>query len=305
MPIQVLLAAAAVACAAPLLWWALSSRRTVSRSVAANLHRGAPVADLRELVLAQSATDRAVLPALQTVADRIRRITPASWIDALDHRLTIAGRPQGWTLERALAAKVVLGLGGALVGRMLYAPRGTMLWAVIWVGITALGYFAPDLLLYSRGQERQQQIRNELSDTLDQMTISVEAGLGFEAAMQRAGRTGTGPLADELMRTLQEVQVGVDRSRALRNLADRTTVSELRQFVIAVVQAENYGVPIANVLRTQAAEMRLKRRQRAEERAMKIPVKIVFPLVVCILPSLFIVILGPAVIRISRTLLGG
>jgi tight adherence protein C len=136
------------------------------------------------------------------------------------------------------------------------------------------------------------------------MTIAVEAGLGFETAMARAGRTGTGPLAEEIVRTLQEIQIGVPRSKAMRNLADRTEQDDLRHFVLAVVQAESYGIPVADVLKTQAAEQRLKRRQSAEERAMKIPVKIIFPLILCILPTLFIVILGPAVIQISRTLFG-
>ena len=141
--------------------------------------------------------------------------------------------------------------------------------------------------------------------TLDQITISVEAGLGFEAAMARAAKTGEGPLTEELSRALSEIQLGSARQQALRGLVDRTNVPELRHFVLAILQAENYGLPIAHVLRIQAKELRVKRRQRAEERALKIPVKIVFPLAVCILPTLFIVILGPAAIRIfeffSRT----
>jgi tight adherence protein C len=173
-----------------------------------------------------------------------------------------------------------------------------------WLCFTTLAYFTPDLLVHSRGQERQESIGKALPDTLDQMTIAVEAGLGFETAMARAGRTGTGPLADELVRTLQEVQLGVPRSKAMRNLADRTDQSDLRHFVLAVIQAESYGIPIADVLRTQAAEQRVKRRQRAEEQAMKIPVKIIFPLILCILPTLFIVILGPAAIQVSRSLFG-
>ena len=125
------------------------------------------------------------------------------------------------------------------------------------------------------------------------MTIAVEAGLGFESAMARAGRNGKGPLAEELVRTLQDIAVGQPRREAYLALADRTGVADLRRFIRAVVQADAYGVSIADVLRTQAQEMRLKRRQRAEEKAMQIPVKVIFPLILCILPTLFIVLLGP------------
>ena len=164
--------------------------------------------------------------------------------------------------------------------------------------MTVVAYFLPELLLYSRGQERQQAIQLELADTLDQMTIAVEAGLGFESAMARAGSNGKGPLAEELVRTLQDIAVGQPRREAYLALAERTGVVDLRRFIRAVVQADAYGVSIADVLRTQAQEMRLKRRQRAEEKAMQIPVKVIFPLILCILPTLFIVLLGPAVMDI-------
>jgi tight adherence protein C len=137
---------------------------------------------------------------------------------------------------------------------------------------------------------------------MDQLTISVEAGLGFDAALARVSTAGQGPLAEELRRLLGEIKVGVPRREALRHLLDRTEVQELRHFVLALQQAEEYGLPVARVLRVQAAELRIKRRQRAEEQAMKVPVKIVFPLVLCIFPSLFVVLLGPAVIRVMRTL---
>ncbi|MDP9460190.1 MAG: type II secretion system F family protein, partial [Actinomycetota bacterium] len=169
------------------------------------------------------------------------------------------------------------------------------------VVVPVVAYFLPELLLHSRGQERQAAIALELPDTLDQMTIAVEAGLGFESAMARAGANGKGPLAEELVRTLQDIAVGQPRREAYLALADRTGVQDLRRFIRAVVQADQYGVSIADVLRTQAQEMRLKRRQRAEEKAMQIPVKVIFPLILCILPTLFIVLLGPAVMDIVGT----
>jgi tight adherence protein C len=156
----------------------------------------------------------------------------------------------------------------------------------------------PDLLLLSRGQERQQAIGLELADTLDQMTIAVEAGLGFESAIARVGRNGKGPLAEELVRTLQDIAVGQPRREAYLALAERTGVRDLRRFIRAVVQADQFGVSIADVLRTQSHEMRLKRRQRAEQKAMQIPVKVIFPLILCILPTLFIVLLGPVVLSV-------
>jgi tight adherence protein C len=304
MPIQVILAAAAVAMSLPLLWWSIAATRAESRTVDRSVLMGNSPTDLRAAVLQRSATDRAVLPALSSLAGLGRRLTPAGWAEALDRRLLMAGRPAAWPLERILSAKIVLGAVFAGLGFLWFTAGPSGLRLLGWVFVGVLAYFAPDLLLHSRGQERQEAIGKALPDTLDQMTIAVEAGLGFETAVARAGRTGTGPLADELVRTLQEVQLGVPRSKAMRNLADRTDQADLRHFVLAVIQAESYGIPIADVLRTQAAEQRVKRRQRAEERAMKIPVKIIFPLILCILPTLFIVILGPAVIQISRTLFG-
>jgi tight adherence protein C len=163
---------------------------------------------------------------------------------------------------------------------------------------TGLAYFVPDLLIYSRGQERQKKIQLELPNTLDQMLIAVEAGLGFESAMARAGQNGKGPLAEELIRTLQDMQVGRSRRDSYLALAERSNVQDLRTFVRAVVQADAYGIAIAKVLKAQAKEMRVKRRQRAEQKAMKLPVLVLFPLLLFIFPVIFIVILGPAVINI-------
>jgi len=205
-------------------------------------------------------------------------------------------------LERLLAVKVLLGMLFATVAWYLVAPDSTGSLLLVLVGASAIGYFLPDLLVRSRATERQQAIEQALPDALDQLTMSVEAGLGFEGALGRAAQVGEGPLADEFIRVLQEIQIGVSRREALRNLADRSSVADLRNFIFAVIQSESYGLPIADVLRVQASELRLKRHQRAEERALKIPVKIVFPLVFCIFPTLFIVLLGPAAIRIWRAL---
>jgi tight adherence protein C len=233
-----------------------------------------------------------------------RRLTPAGYVHKLDHLLSLAGRPANLPLGRVLAAKPALGLLGGLIGLWLSSVGTTPIIKLVGLFVLVLGYFIPDLLLYSKGQERQKEMQLELANTLDQMLISVEAGLGFEGAMARAGENGKGPLAEELVRTLQDMQVGRSRRESYLALAERTNVPELRSFVQAVVQADTYGIAISRVLRVQAKVMRVKRRQRAEEKAMKLPVMILFPLLFFIFPVLFIAILGPAVINTIETFSG-
>ncbi|MHA7208937.1 type II secretion system F family protein [Arthrobacter sp. MDT1-65] len=229
------------------------------------------------------------------------RFTPQRLVAKLDRQLSLAGRPAAWPLRRLVAAKLVLAAAAVVVGILLVgtSPSATMM--LLAGGVVAVAYFAPDLLIYSRGTERQAAIALELPDTLDQMTIAVEAGLGFDAAMSRTGQNGKGPLARELVRTLQDMQLGMSRREAYTALAARTSAPDLRRFVNAILQADKYGISISAVLRTQAGEMRVRRRQRAEEKAMKIPVKVLFPLMICIMPVLFIALLGPAAINVLST----
>ncbi len=291
MPLPVILAIVAVALALPLLGFSvLSPGLRRDRTVQANLARG-------------------LLPAAVVGAERgqrltalAKRYTPARIAARLDRLLARAGRPPAWPIRRLLAAKVVLAIIMAALGVLFVAGDPTAVRTFLALVVAVVSYFVPDLLLYSRGTERQNAIAQELPDTLDQMTIAVEAGLGFEAAMARAAHNGKGALAQELVRTLQDMQVGRSRREAYLDLAERTTVADLRRFVRSIIQADLYGISISGVLRTQAAEMRLKRRQRAEEKAMEIPVKVLFPLMFCILPVLFIVLLGPAAIGIVNTL---
>jgi len=229
------------------------------------------------------------------------RLSPAGVATVLQRRLDIAGNPRGWTSDRMLAVKglglVALSLLGAL-----YGLRNPEL-LVLGVGLGAvIGFFLPDLLLYNSGQRRQQQIPVILPDSLDMLTICVEAGLGFDAALAQVARNTKGPVAAEFARVLQEMQIGKSRTEALRAMADRTTVPELQAFVSALVQSSEMGIPIAHVLREQAKEMRIRRRQRAEELAQKVPVKITFPLIFCLFPALMVVILGPGVLEIAHTL---
>lgn len=237
-------------------------------------------------------------PTRSGLAALARRMTPRGAVARIERLLARAGHPAQWPADRVIVAKPALAIFFGVLGLLVAGSNPKPLIIVMVIVVTGVSYFVPDLLLHSRGQERSQQIALELADTLDQMTIAVEAGLGFDAAMDRAGRNGKGALAEELVRTLQDIQMGRSRRQAYDALAARTDAVDLRRFIRAVIQADAYGISISDVLRTQAAEMRLKRRQRAEEKAMQIPVKVIFPLMVCILPVLFIVLLGPVVLQV-------
>ncbi|RZU31213.1 type II secretion system F family protein [Blastococcus saxobsidens] len=291
LPASVFVAALALCAALPVLGWALlSGAGGGSAQVRDNLLRGI------EPTGAAGTPGRSGPGLLARLA---RGLTPRGTVARLDRLAGRAGRPAAWPVPRLVAAKLVLGPVAGVLGLLLATSSPSALTGGAAILGTVVAYFLPELLLHSRGQERQEAIALELADTLDQMTIAVEAGLGFESAMARAGSNGKGALAEELVRTLQDIAVGQPRRDAYLALAERTGVADLRRFIRAVVQADQYGVSIADVLRTQAAEMRLKRRQRAEEKAMQIPVKVIFPLILCILPTLFIVLLGPAVMDIA------
>jgi len=234
----------------------------------------------------------------------VLRLAPRRIIAKLDRLQALAGRPPAWTVNRILLAKLVLPCVTGVLGLLFVMGDPTPMRIMLTTVVVIVSHFVPDLLLRSKGQERQAKIALELPDTLDQMTIAVEAGLGFEAAMLRAAKNGSGPFAEELIRTLQDMQFGQSRREAYLALAERSTVVDLRRFLRAVIQADAYGIAVADVLRTQASEMRLKRRQRAEEKAMKIPVKVIFPLMLCILPALFIVLLGPAALDMMKAFSG-
>jgi tight adherence protein C len=292
LPAPVLAAAVAVALAVVLVGWSLLARPGSDTVEArANLVRG--------IELPATTGPGRTGPGL--LARLAAGLTPAGTVARLNRLAGTAGRPADWPVPKLVAAKLVLVVVAGGLGALVVSGRPGALTVGLAVVVTVVAYFLPELLLHSRGQERQQAIQLELADTLDQMTIAVEAGLGFESAMARAAGNGTGPLAEELTRTLQDIAVGQPRREAYLALAERTGVQDLRRFIRAVVQADAYGVSIADVLRTQAREMRLKRRQRAEEKAMQIPVKVIFPLILCILPTLFIVLLGPAVMDIVAT----
>jgi len=225
-------------------------------------------------------------------------IAPKGYSESVKHKLVLAGSPNNMDSSRFMVIKVLgaIGVAGLFFGISVLRPFSPVSWVLVILPLTALAFFAPDLWLSSRVSSRKSAIRRALPDMLDMLTISVEAGLGFDQAMAKLVRNTSGPLSEEFGRVLQEVQAGVDRSDAMRRLAQRTEVPELNGFIMAIVQAEVFGISVSSVLRSQASEMRVKRRQYAEETAQKAPVKLVFPLVICILPATLIVILGPAAI---------
>jgi tight adherence protein C len=241
-----------------------------------------------------------VLQPLQHKATAIgRRISGADTAERIRRKLDLAGNPTGWTVDRVLSGKVigaVVGLFGGILFSLMLTSMTVKI--IVIAGVTVVGFFAPNLYLYQKAHERAERLQRELPDAIDLMTISVESGLGFDAAVQQVARNTEGPLAEEFSRVLREMQIGQGRAEALRALGERTNVSDVRTFVGAMVQADSFGIPIAQVLRVQSAEIRVKRRQRAEEKAQQVPVKITIPLIFCILPTLFIAVMGPAVISI-------
>lgn len=266
-------------------WLAFTGDRAGLRNIQSNLGR-------------RPGSGGSALTANEQLAALTKKAMPKGYAAWLDKQLAGAGRPKDWPLARVIMVKPLLALAGAMVGIFVVASGPTTPKVLLMVGITALAYFVPDILIRNYAQKRRDAIKLELPNALDQMLISVQAGLGFESAMSRAGQNGKGPLADELIRTLQDIQVGRSRKEAYLAMAQRVDVPDLRSFVRSVVQADSYGIAIAKVLESQAKDMRVKRRQRAEEHAMKMPVKMLFPLIFFILPTLFIVVLGPTVLSI-------
>jgi tight adherence protein C len=279
-----------------------SDRQRVNRSLAAI--RGLRVtADTVPTPENQPFRERVVEPLVGWFGTLGHRLTPSDQPELIQRRLNLAGNPVGWDVDRVIAFKVlglIVGLvvgTGVGVGFNLSLPIDI----ILAVATTLLGFYAADIALHQAAYTRNERMRRDLPDALDLLTISVEAGLAFDAALAQVARNTQGPLAGEFVRVLQEMQIGLGRIEALRALSERTQLPELRSFITAMVQADTFGVPIAGVLRVQSREQRTKRSQRAEEAAQRVPVKILFPLIFCILPTLFIVVIGPAAIEIYRS----
>jgi len=303
MPLTMFLAAAAIGLAIPLGLWSVAGARAGRGVLTRSSKRGEATTDMRQLELASGAGARVVGPFLKVLGARVRKATPAGWFESVERRVMLAGLEATWPTEKVVTANVIVAATAVVSGLVLTKGLGPMPRMAGLFVVTVFGVFVPSVILDGRARRRQQEMQRALPDALDQLMMGVEAGLGFEAALKRVAKAGQGPLNEEFMRVLKEMQIGVSRAQALRGLADRTDIEDIRTFVIAVVQAGEYGLPITQVLRVQVDEIRSKRAQRAEEKAMRLPVKMIFPLGLCIFPALFIVLIGPGVIRIWRVII--
>lgn len=247
---------------------------------------------------------RVLAPAVRGAGNRMRRLFPADAEARLQHRLEMAGSPGGFTPENVVALQLAGAVVTPLVVIGLLALLGAGVSFVTLLVVTAscaAGYVAPTVWVDRAKKKRQAHIRRALPDMMDMLTISVQAGLGFDMALVKLVRNTSGPLAEEFGRMLNEVQAGATRRDALRHLGDRTEVPELDNFITAMVQADVFGVSVSAILQAQSLELRKRRRQFVEEEAQKAPVKMVFPIIFCMLPATMLVVLGPAVIAIGRT----
>jgi tight adherence protein C len=263
--------------------------------------------NLEELELQQPFMERTLRPLANRLSGSVSRVTSSSFSDRTEKRLALAGNPGDMRVADWLGIKAIGAIVGAILFFVLFVIVGVLglplLIGFVMVAVGGLfGYTAPEFWLGRRIRARQHAILLMIPDALDLLTISVRAGLGFDAALGKVVEKLQGPLSDEFRRALAEVRVGKARREALRDIVPRTEVVPLTNFIGAIIQAEQLGVSISKVLQVQSEQLRIERRQRAEEMAAKAPIKMLFPLVGCIFPSLFIVILGPALILIVQNL---
>ena len=263
--------------------------------------------NLEELELQQPFAERTLRPLVARLSRMGSRLTSASSTGTAEKRLAMAGNPGDLKLTDWMGVKMLVAISAGAITFLLFALLAGSFVSGMFLGLVALGigYLIPEFWLGGRIKARQKLILRMIPDTLDLLTISVRAGLGFDAALAKVVEKLPGPLTDEFRRALAEVRVGKARRDALRDMIPRTNVQPLSNFIGAIIQAETLGVSISKVLQVQSEQLRIERRQRAEEQAARAPIKMLFPLVGCIFPSLFIVILGPAFISIIQTMSSG
>lgn len=269
--------------------------------VSARQHTGDRLSSLktRDDTLEASFSERAIAPVITGFGRFALRFTPTGWVERAQQKLVLAGWAERMDGNTWAAIWIISVIASVVLGLFVQSlVEGAAMRMVAFGIVVFIGVLGPSAILSRRIDERRKEMERQLPDVIDLLVISVEAGLGFDAALGRVVQNVPGELSREFSRTLQETRVGVSRADALRNLAERTDVDDLNTFILALIQADQFGVSIARVLRVQAEEMRIRRRQRAQERAFKAPVKLVFPLVFFIFPALFVVILGPAAINI-------
>ncbi len=266
-------------------------------------------ASLEEIELSQPLTERVIYPLARKIGSLAIKFTPQNAIQSTNHRLELAGNPSGVDATTFWAARFILAIifGGLMIFVFTVGAKDWP-WSrklLITAAFLALGFYLPDLLLTSRIQRRQKAIRRAMPDVLDLLTICVEAGLGLDGAMQKVNEKWDNELSIALGRVLREIQLGKLRREALRDMADRMGIPEMTSFVAAVIQSEQLGVSMAKVLRIQSDQMRIRRRQLAEEEAHKAPVKMLIPMALLIFPSICIVLMTPAFLLLFRSALRG
>ncbi|MCJ7718068.1 MAG: type II secretion system F family protein [Anaerolineales bacterium] len=264
---------------------------------------------LEEIELSQPITERIIVPIVQKIGELTEKFTPQNAIEDTEKKLELAGNPPGIDPTIFWAARFIaaIGVGGIL---LFVFSMGSINWTwgrkLLLTGIFGvIGFFMPQLLLQSKISSRQDMIRKSMPDALDLLTICVQAGLGFDAAMSRVAEKWEDALADEFSRCLREIQLGNVRRVALRNMADRIGMTEMTSFVAGIIQSEQLGVSMAKVLRIQSDQMRTRRRQLAEEKAQQAPIKMLFPMALLIFPSILIILLGPAGLQLKDSALSG
>jgi len=283
MNVTVILGSLALIGAIGVLWWGLSAQPSAAH---ANLFAG---------LTTPETSARKSTSIIRRVGETTRGLLPKSLVDRLEVSLVQAGHPYNLDLARLVGIKVVL----AILGVLLLLLAGHPVVAIVSGGLL---FFLPDYWVMTVRDKRQATMQATSADIIDQLTICVEAGLGFDAALSRVATTTEGPLTEELRHTISDMRAGVPRDQALRTLADRAQIVEIRQMVTALLQAQKHGVPIARTLRTQSADMRMKRQQRMEEKAAKLTVKMLFPVILCFVPVFMIVTAGPSFLSLGNSL---
>jgi tight adherence protein C len=244
--------------------------------------------------------ERAMEPMRESMARWVLKVNPRTSLESISLKLLGAGLGRRVTPTSFLAAKGLMAVFGALVGVMFSSMAGSATGLLLTVGLAAGGFFAPDYFVTLKARGRRERVKADLPDALDLLAVSVEAGLGFDGAIAKITEHMEGPLADEFSLTLGEMRIGESRADALKRMADRVGAPELSSFTRAIIQADQLGTSLGRILRVQAADSRLRRQAAAEEKAMKAPIKMLFPTVLFIFPAIFLVILGPAFMNLEK-----
>ena len=292
MPVTIYLASFSVISGIALLWWSLGTGRRSADVVRANLRMPtfrASITPDRDMVSRNVRNFAGRLPGFLSLAE-------------LDRRLAGTRFGRQWTAERVFLIKLALAAGVMTFGVSRAVSSGSTSQLPLFAVAAVVAFLVPDVHIAGKAKDHAKKLEQQLPDLLDRLTVTVEAGLGFDSALNHVVEAGEGPVYDEFRHVLQDIRLGVPRDRAIKALSERSASADIKHFAASLNQATVYGLPLAAVMRTQSADLREKRRFRAEERAMKVPVKIVFPLVLCILPTIFIVLLAPAIINIKTIL---